>query len=183
MDLSYVVATVCGSDAAVHDPRQRLGYVWTAAIERSAAGGILDRMPVQPHEIQVKTQGNNQVLNITDQVADCIGSGKITNGNATVFVIGSTAGITTTEFEPGLVKNDLNVAFEGIAPQDARYLHEETWHDDNGHSHVRAALLGPSLTIPIIDRQLQLGTWQQIVLIDFDTRPRDRRIIVQVVGE
>lgn len=140
-------------------------------------------MAVQPHEIQVKTRGNNQVLNITDQVAQCVESGTIANGNATVFVIGSTAGITTTEFEPGLVNNDLNVAFEGIAPQNARYLHEETWHDDNGHSHIRAALLGPSLTIPVINRQLQLGTWQQVVLIDFDTRPRDRRIILQVIGE
>ena len=81
------------------------------------------------------------------------------------------------------LKHDLKAAFEGIAPEKGRYRHEETWHDDNGHAHVRASLLGPSLTVPVIDGQLQLGTWQQIVLIDFDTRGRSRRIIVQVLGE
>ncbi len=140
-------------------------------------------MAVQSHQVEVKTQGNSQVVNITDQVARSIESGKIANGTATVFVIGSTAGLTTTEFEPGLVNRDLKAAFESIAPEGATYLHEQTWHDDNGHSHVRASLLGPSLTIPFIDRRLQLGTWQQIVLIDFDTRSRSRRIIVQVMGE
>jgi secondary thiamine-phosphate synthase enzyme len=112
-----------------------------------------------------------------------VASGRITSGVATVFVLGSTAGVTTTEYEPGLVNHDLKAAFEGIAPENARYQHEETWHDDNGHSHVRASLLGPSLTLPVIDRKLQLGTWQQIVLIDFDTRGRSRRMIVQVVGD
>ncbi len=140
-------------------------------------------MAVQSHHVEVKTQGHGQVINITDQVVRCIQSGGINHGVATVFVIGSTAGITTTEFEPGLVKRDLKTAFEGIAPERAEYLHEQTWHDDNGHSHVRASLLGPSLTVPVIDGQLQLGTWQQIVLIDFDTRPRARRIVVQVLGE
>ncbi len=140
-------------------------------------------MAVYSDQVEIKTQGNNQVVNITEQVARCIESGRISSGTATVFVVGSTAGVTTTEFEPGLVNRDLKVAFEGIAPEDARYLHEETWHDDNGHSHVRASLLGPSLSVPVIDRRLQLGTWQQIVLIDFDTRPRSRRILIQVVGE
>ncbi|MGB2986921.1 MAG: secondary thiamine-phosphate synthase enzyme YjbQ [Phycisphaerae bacterium] len=140
-------------------------------------------MAVQSHQVEVQTRGNNHVVNITEEIARCIGSGRITDGTATVFVIGSTAGVTTTEFEPGLVKHDLKAAFEGIAPESARYLHEETWHDDNGHAHVRASLLGPSLTVPVIDRELQLGTWQQIVLLDFDTRPRSRRIIVQVLGE
>ncbi len=106
-------------------------------------------MAVEPHEFEIRTQGNNQVLDITDQVARCVESGRISNGTATVFVIGSTAGITTTEYEPGLVKHDLKAAFEGVAPQDARYEHEETWHDDNGHAHVRASLLGPSLTVPV----------------------------------
>ena len=101
----------------------------------------------------------------------------------TVFAVGSTAGLTTTEFEPGLAKHDLKATFESIAPENARYLHEETWHDDNGHSHVRASLLGPSLTVPVVDRRMTLGTWQQVVLIDFDTRSRSRRIIVQVIGE
>ncbi len=100
-----------------------------------------------------------------------------------VIFVGSTAGITTTEFEPGLVNNDLEALFERLAPEDGRYLHEETWHDDNGHSHVRASLLGASLTIPVIDGRMPLGTWQQIVLLDFDTRGRTRNVIVQVIGE
>jgi len=140
-------------------------------------------MAVETHEFEIETQGDSQVLDLTDRVAESVGGGRIHDGLVTVFVIGSTAGITTTEYEPGLVNHDLKTAFEGLAPQDARYRHEETWHDDNGHSHVRASLLGPSLTVPLVDRKLQLGTWQQIVLIDFDTRPRTRRIIVQAVGE
>ena len=99
----------------------------------------------------------------------------------TLFNVGSTAGITTTEYEPGLVNYDIAACFEKIAPENARYEHEETWHDDNGHSHVRASLLGPSLTVPVVDGQLALGTWQQIVLIDFDTRPRRRSIVCQVI--
>ncbi len=140
-------------------------------------------MSVESHQFEVGTHGNTHVVNITEQVARCVSSGQITCGVATAFVIGSTAGITTTEYEPGLVKHDLKAAFEGIAPEAGRYRHEETWHDDNGHSHVRASLLGPSLTVPVIDGQLQLGTWQQIILLDFDTRGRSRRIIVQVLGE
>lgn len=139
-------------------------------------------MAVETHEFEIETQGDSQVLNLTDHVAKCVGAGRIREGLVTVFVIGSTAGITTTEFEPGLVNHDLKTAFEHFAPEDARYRHEETWHDDNGHSHVRASLLGPSLTVPLVDQKLQLGTWQQIVLIDFDTRRRTRRIIVQVIG-
>ena len=140
-------------------------------------------MAVESHHIEVSTHGNNHVVNVTDQVARCVAGGRIHNGTTTVFVIGSTAGVTTTEFEPGLVKRDLKTAFEGIAPEDGTYLHEQTWHDDNGHAHVRASLLGPSLTVPVIDGRLQLGTWQQIVLIDFDTRARSRRLIVQMIGE
>lgn len=140
-------------------------------------------MMVESHQIEVSTRGNNQVINLTEQVVGCIEVGNISQGIATIFVIGSTAGITTTEFEPGLVNRDLKAAFEGIAPENGRYLHEETWHDDNGHSHVRATLVGPSLSVPICDGHPVLGTWQQIVLIDFDTRPRDRKIVVQVVGE
>ena len=149
----------------------------------SSCTGRLTDMAVQSHQVELKTRGDDQVLNITEQVAGCIESGRIADGIATVFVIGSTAGITTTEFEPGLANHDLKALFERIAPRDARYRHEETWHDDNGHSHVRASLLGSSLTVPFVDRQLQLGTWQQIVLIDFDTRGRSRRLVVQVVGE
>ncbi len=140
-------------------------------------------MGVETHEFDINTRGDTEVINLTERVAACLESGGVASGIATVFVVGSTAGLTTTEFEPGLVNHDLKAAFEGIAPENARYHHEETWHDDNGHAHVRASLLGPSLTVPFVDRRLVLGTWQQIVLLDFDTRRRSRRIIVQVVGE
>lgn len=140
-------------------------------------------MIIQSHQFDLQTQGNTDVVNITDQVVQAVERTSISDGIATVSVVGSTAGITTTEFEPGLANHDLKKAFEGIAPENARYVHEETWHDDNGHSHVRATLLGPSLTIPIVKGRLQLGTWQQVVLIDFDTRPRDRRVIVQLIGQ
>ncbi|MBN2560785.1 MAG: YjbQ family protein [Phycisphaerae bacterium] len=140
-------------------------------------------MPVETHEIRIETRGNSHVLDLTPHLIDVLSEAGIANGTATLFAVGSTAGITTTEFEPGLVNHDLKHAFNELAPEDARYRHEETWHDDNGHAHVRASLLGPSLTVPIVDRRPTLGTWQQIILIDFDTRPRDRRIVVQLVGE
>ena len=130
----------------------------------------------------MSTRGNSQVLDLTPEVRRALVSGSIREGTVTVFAVGSTAGISTTEFEPGLVNRDLAVAFEKIAPEDATYLHEQTWHDDNGHAHVRATLLGPSLTIPLVGGELTLGTWQQIILVDFDTRSRSREIIVQVVG-
>jgi secondary thiamine-phosphate synthase enzyme len=131
---------------------------------------------------EIHTRGNSQVLDITARVAEKIADGPISTGVATVFIIGSTAGITTTEFEPGIAQHDLKELFERIAPSDAEYVHEKTWQDDNGHSHLRAALIGPSLPVPFVDRRLLLGTWQQIVLIDFDTRPRTRTVIVQLVG-
>lgn len=140
-------------------------------------------MPTQTHQFEVKTRGNSQVVDLSQQIAACLGDTRIRNGIVTVFVVGSTAGITTTEAEPGLLNHDLAAFFEKIAPSNARYVHEETWHDDNGHSHVRASLLGPSVTVPLVDGALTLGTWQQIILIDFDTRPRNRTIIVQIVGE
>ena len=139
-------------------------------------------MAVESHEFEVSSQGNCEVIDLTPSVARLIERGQIKDGVATVFVVGSTAGITTTEFEPGLVHHDLKAAFEKIAPRDGRYVHEETWHDDNGHSHICASLLGPNISVPFTDRKMKLGTWQQIVLIDFDTRPRERRIILQVVG-
>lgn len=140
-------------------------------------------MAVETHKIQVDTQGATEVVDITPKLIETLNLSDITNGVATLFVLGSTAGITTTEFEPGLVQHDLKHCFERIAPDDTRYAHEETWHDDNGHSHVRASLLGPSLCVPIHDRKPTLGTWQQIVLIDFDTRPRQRTVVVQLIGE
>jgi secondary thiamine-phosphate synthase enzyme len=138
---------------------------------------------VKTKEIKVKTKGNCDVVNITEQTIKAVAQSKIKAGTVTLFNVGSTAGITTTEYEPGLVNYDIAAAFEKIAPQNARYEHEETWHDDNGHAHVRALLLGPSLSVPIVDGQLTLGTWQQIILVDFDTRPRARTVICQIVGE
>jgi secondary thiamine-phosphate synthase enzyme len=132
---------------------------------------------------QVSTHGDTDVHDITDQVAEAVAQTKVRQGVAVVFVVGSTAGITTTEAEPGLMTHDLKAFFERLAPANQYYKHEETWHDDNGHAHVRASALGPSLTVPIVDGRLTLGTWQQIVLLDFDTRGRRREVIVQVVGD
>ena len=132
---------------------------------------------------QVSTHGNTHVVDITDPVAAVVAQSGIHAGILVVFVVGSTAGITTTEAEPGLLTHDLKAFFERIAPADAYYKHEETWHDDNGHAHVRASALGPSLSVPVVDGRMTLGTWQQIVLIDFDTRSRQRDVVVQVVGD
>jgi secondary thiamine-phosphate synthase enzyme len=134
-------------------------------------------------KIQVRTKGNCDILDITSQTTELVAESGVLAGTVILFNVGSTAGITTTEYEPGLVKHDIKAAFEKIAPQNARYEHEETWHDDNGCAHVRASLLGPSLTVPIVEGKLTLGTWQQIVLIDFDTRPRTRQVICQIIGE
>lgn len=138
---------------------------------------------VKTKKLQIKTKGNCDIVNITEQISEAIGNAGIKNGTVTVFNVGSTAGITTTEYEPGLVNYDIEAAFEKIGPRGIRYEHEETWHDDNGHSHVRATLLGPSLTVPIVDGQMTLGTWQQIILIDFDTRARTRTVICQIIGD
>lgn len=138
---------------------------------------------VKTEKIKVKTKGNCDIIEITPQVNKILRDTDIKNGVVTVFNVGSTAGITTTEYEPGLVNFDIATAFEGIAPADGRYEHEETWHDDNGHAHVRATLLGPSLSVPIVDGGLTLGTWQQIILVDFDTRARTRTVICQITGE
>ena len=132
-------------------------------------------------EIQVSTRGDDHVLDITANVQAIVDRHRLDEGNVLVFVVGSTAGLTTVEYEPGLVR-DLPAMFERIAPRGNRYHHEETWHDGNGHSHCRASLLGPTLTVPVKGGRLLLGTWQQIVLIDFDNRPRDRQLVVQMWG-
>ena len=138
---------------------------------------------IKSDKIEVRTKGNCHVVDITEPVAAVVKRAGVRDGVVTLFNVGSTAGITTTEYEPGLAEQDLATAFERIAPRDAEYEHEKTWHDDNGHSHVRASLLGPSLTVPILGGQMPLGQWQQIVLIEFDTRPRTRTVICQVMGE
>ena len=136
---------------------------------------------VKTETIKVKTSGNCDIVNITEETAAAVRNAGVKDGVVTLFNVGSTAGITTTEFEPGLVNHDIKACFEKIAPERGRYEHEETWHDDNGHSHVRATLLGPSLSVPIVEGRLSLGTWQQIILVDFDTRARTRTIICQIV--
>lgn len=132
-------------------------------------------------ELKFETAREGDMFDITEPVQQAVYESAIRSGAAIVFVIGSTAAITTIEYEPGL-KKDMPAALERIAPHDARYEHEERWHDDNGHSHIRASLIGPSLTVPVVDGKLTLGTWQQIVLIELDTRPRSRQVIVQIFG-
>lgn len=139
-------------------------------------------MAVLTQFIEKKTNGFNEMHDITSEVAAVVQSSNLNNGTVTIFVPGSTAGISTVEFEPGL-KRDLPEMFEKIAPMKKTYHHDATWHDGNGFSHVRASLLGPSLTVPFTDGKMILGTWQQIVLVDFDNRARNRRVAVQVMGE
>jgi secondary thiamine-phosphate synthase enzyme len=131
-------------------------------------------------EIATRSQGDCH--DITGAVAAAVAESNCAAGVATVFVVGSTAGITTIEYEPGAVA-DLNRLFEELAPRAADYRHHLRWGDDNGSSHVRAALLGPSLAVPFVNAELTLGTWQQIILIEFDTRPRRREIVIQIIGE
>jgi secondary thiamine-phosphate synthase enzyme len=130
--------------------------------------------------IDVQTEGNSDVINLSPRlVAELKGSEG--DGLLHLFIGGSTAALTTLEFEPGLVKHDLPRAFQQLVPDDAKYEHEATWNDDNGHSHVRAALIGPELTVPIAGGRLLTGEWQQVVLIDFDTRPRKRKVVCTLI--
>ena len=131
---------------------------------------------------QISTKGQGDGHDITQTVADALTESGLRDGLAIVFVVGSTAAVTTIEFEPGAVA-DLNGLLERVAPRDAQYRHHLRWGDDNGSSHVRAALLGPSLTIPVANGALTLGTWQQILLIELDTRARKREIVIQLLGE
>lgn len=131
---------------------------------------------------RVRTAGQGDVQDVTGEVAAAVSASGMTAGVATVAVVGSTAGITTIEFEPGAVA-DFGRLLEQLAPRGAAYAHHERWGDDNGSSHVRAALLGPSLALPFSDAQLALGTWQQVVLVECDTRARERELVIQLVGE
>ena len=130
----------------------------------------------------VNTRGDGDVVDVTSDVSELVSKSGLSSGIVTVFAPGATAGVTTIEFEPGLVE-DIDELFERIAPRNRDYHHNLRWNDGNGHSHVRASLLGPSLTIPFSDGKLILGVWQQIVLIDFDNRSRKRDIFCQVMGE
>jgi secondary thiamine-phosphate synthase enzyme len=133
-------------------------------------------------KISLQTGGNGDIINITPQIECEVAGAGISSGTVTIFVNGSTAGLSTIEYEPGLV-SDFKAMWERLVPQDIKYGHDRAWGDGNGHSHVRASLLGASLVIPFTDKKLLLGTWQQIILVDFDNRPRSRQIIVQVMGE
>jgi len=139
-------------------------------------------MSVYCGEVNIETNGDVDIVDITSDVQDVIGKSKIKDGIVCVFVPGSTGSITSIEYEPGLMK-DFPRALEKIAPKGIHYDHHETWHDDNGHSHVRASLMGPSTTFPIRNGKLIHGTWQQLVFVELDTGPRNRNIIVQIVGE
>ena len=138
---------------------------------------------VKSGKIKVGTRGGCDIVNITEKVAELVAKSGVAEGVAIVFNVGSTAGVTTIEYEPGLVRHDMAAAFERIAPEDGVYEHEKTWNDDNGHAHVRASLMGPSVSVPVIGGQLALGSWQQIALFDFDTRRRERTVICQIIGE
>lgn len=137
-------------------------------------------MPVKTDFITVSTKGNREVTDLTPRLMEIVRRIGAADGIAVVFAPGSTAGVTTVEFEPGL-KKDIDLFLERIIPYGGRYHHHETWHDDNGSSHLQAALIGPSVAVPVVMGKPALGTWQQVVLIDCDTRPREREIVVQVI--
>ena len=139
-------------------------------------------MEVKTQHIKIDTSGGVQIIDITSQVEKLLAESDLKEGLATVFVPGSTATVTTIEYEPGLV-TDITKALDRIAPRDEHYEHDQRWHDGNGHSHVRASFLKPSVTIPFSNNALMLGTWQQLVFIELDVRPRNRTIVVQLMGD
>jgi secondary thiamine-phosphate synthase enzyme len=139
-------------------------------------------MMIKTASIALRTQGNAQVMDITRDVEQAVHDSGLAGGIVTVFCPSATSGVTTIEFEDGAVR-DFQRLFDEIAAPDREYQHNRRWGDGNGHSHVRAALLGPSLTVPFVDRQLTLGTWQHIVYVDFDNRARQRSLVAQIMGE
>jgi secondary thiamine-phosphate synthase enzyme len=132
--------------------------------------------------IQLKLSKEDDIIDVTKQTSDAVRESELNNGIVNVFVAGSTAAVTTIEYEPGL-RYDFPKMLSRIAPKDIQYRHDETWHDGNGHSHVRASLVGPSLTVPFSNGALLLGTWQQIVMLEMDTRPRERVLTIQILGK
>jgi len=139
-------------------------------------------MTVVTEDITFQTKGNCDIIDITPQVAKRVEESGVNDGTVTLFICGSTAGITTIEYEPRLLR-DFEDMWDRVIPQSIPYEHNKTWGDGNGHSHVRASMLGASLTIPFVNKRLTLGTWQQIVFIDFDNRPRSRKMLLQLMGE
>jgi len=138
-------------------------------------------MEILTHQIALQTKGHTHIIDITDRVSELLTQNQFQEGQVTIFVPGSTGGLTTIEYEPGLLQ-DLPEFLESIIPAGKRYYHDATWHDGNGYAHLRAALIKPSLTVPFAEGRLLLGTWQQIIFIDFDNRPRNRHLIVQFMG-
>ncbi len=139
-------------------------------------------MNIQTSNFQINSQGHSEIIDITPQVISILEKSKFKEGQVLVFAKGSTTGLTTIEYEPGLVKKDLNEMLDQFAPYGKNYAHNQTWGDDNGGSHLRSSLIKTSLTIPFVEGKMCLGTWQQIVFIDFDTRPRNRTLVVQISG-
>jgi secondary thiamine-phosphate synthase enzyme len=139
-------------------------------------------MPVKTLSISLQTRGDADIHDITDQVERHVAQSGLKDGTVTIFCPSSTSALTTIEYESGAL-SDLKWLFDQIIPQSREYAHNARWHDGNGHSHIRAALLGPSLTVPFVNRELTLGTWQQIIYVDFDNRPRRRELVLQLIGE
>jgi secondary thiamine-phosphate synthase enzyme len=139
-------------------------------------------MTVVTKDITLQSRGNCDMIDMTSQVAKHVEKSVINNGTVTLFIVGSTAGITTIEYEPNLL-SDFKDMWDRVIPQNIPYEHNKTWGDGNGHSHVRASTLGASLTVPFVNKRLTLGTWQQIIFVDFDNRPRSRKIVIQILGE
>ncbi|MCP4419160.1 MAG: YjbQ family protein [Chloroflexi bacterium] len=137
---------------------------------------------VQSEYIEFSTNGNADLIDVTDRVTQVVADSKLSNGIVTLFTPSATSGLTTIEYESGCI-SDLRRLFDEIVDPQRHYDHNARWHDGNGHSHVRAALIGPSMSVPFVNGRLTLGTWQQIIFIDFDNRPRRRRLIVQMMGE
>jgi secondary thiamine-phosphate synthase enzyme len=137
---------------------------------------------VETRNIRFNTESDTDVVDVTKEVREVLAESSITHGVVVVFIPGSTGALTTLEYEPGLVQ-DMAELFEKLAPKDQYYHHEERWHDKNGHSHIRASLVGPSVSIPFRDKRMMLGTWQQIVFVDFDVRARERELVIQIMGD
>lgn len=138
-------------------------------------------MEIKTVIFEITTKGFNDIIDITPKIEDIITESELNEGNALVFVPGSTAGVTTIEYEPGLLK-DYPDFLERLIPSDKNYKHDDTWHDGNGYAHLRSSLQGTSITIPFIGGELLLGTWQQVIVVDFDNRARERKVIVQLIG-
>ena len=139
-------------------------------------------MAVVTRSIHLRTQGDADIINITEEVAAAVSDAGLQDGTVTIFSPSATSSLTTIEFEPGCL-SDLRRLFDEIVDPERHYAHNARWGDGNGHSHVRAALMGPSITVPFVDGRLTLGTWQQIIFVDFDTRPRERELVAQVMGD